>query len=59
MCIGQGAWEAGIGALVLFLSNVVSLVIAGSIIFTIAGYAREAEEPARSGRRRASRYRSR
>lgn len=59
VCIGQGAWEAGIGALVLFLSNVVSLVIAGSIIFTIAGYAREAEEPARSGRRRASRYRSR
>ncbi|MEI7933016.1 MAG: DUF389 domain-containing protein, partial [Alphaproteobacteria bacterium] len=40
VCVGQGEWQAAFGALVLFVSNVVALVIAGSIVFTICGYAR-------------------
>ncbi|PKQ33436.1 MAG: TIGR00341 family protein, partial [Actinobacteria bacterium HGW-Actinobacteria-11] len=41
VCAGQGQWPEALGALVLFLSNVFALVIAGSIVFTVAGYARD------------------
>jgi uncharacterized hydrophobic protein (TIGR00271 family) len=41
VCAGQGLWDDALGALVLFLSNVVALVIAGTIVFTMGGYARE------------------
>jgi uncharacterized hydrophobic protein (TIGR00271 family) len=37
VCVGQGAWDEAFGALFLFLSNVFALVIAGSIVFTVAG----------------------
>ena len=40
VCVGQGEWQAAFGAFVLFVSNVVALVIAGSIVFTVCGYAR-------------------
>lgn len=53
VCAGQGAWTAAGGALVLFLSNVVSLVIAGSIVFTLAGYARDPSSSPTANRRRA------
>lgn len=53
VCAGQGLWDDALGALVLFLSNVVSLVIAGSIVFTLAGYAGEARVGTLASKRRA------
>ena len=53
VCVGEGAWDAAFGAFLLFLSNVVALVIAGSIVFTIAGYAVEPSSSPTARRRRA------
>ncbi|MGN6219480.1 MAG: TIGR00341 family protein [Microbacterium sp.] len=53
VCAGQGLWGDALGALWLFLSNVVALVIAGSIVFTLAGYAREPGSSPVANRRRA------
>lgn len=53
VCAGQGAWGDALGALILFLSNVVALVIAGSIVFTMGGYARDPESSPTANRRRA------
>ena len=53
VCAGQGLWGDALGALWLFLSNVVALVIAGSIVFTIAGYARDPGSSRVANRRRA------
>lgn len=38
LCLGQGAFALAFGAVVLFVSNVVSLVIAGLFVFTFLGY---------------------
>lgn len=53
VCIGQGQWDAAFGALSLFLSNLFALVIAGSIVFTMAGYARDPGSKLTANRRRA------
>ncbi len=53
VCVGQGPWTDALGALWLFLSNVVALVIAGSIVFTLAGYARDPGSSPVANRRRA------
>lgn len=53
VCAGQGLWSDALGALWLFLSNVVALVIAGSIVFTLAGYARDPGSSPVANRRRA------
>ena len=53
VCAGVGEWDAAMGALWLFLSNVVALIIAGSIVFTLAGYAREPSSLPTARRRRA------
>jgi uncharacterized hydrophobic protein (TIGR00271 family) len=53
VCAGQGLWGDALGALVLFLSNVVALVIAGSIVFTMGGYARDPGSSRTANRRRA------
>lgn len=53
VCAGQGLWADALGALWLFLSNVVALVIAGSIVFTLAGYARDPGSSPLANRRRA------
>lgn len=50
---GVGDWDAAIGAMWLFLSNVVALIIAGSVVFTIAGYARDPSSLPTAKRRRA------
>ena len=50
---GQGQWGDALGALVLFLSNVLALVIAGSIVFTMGGYARDPGSSPIANRRRA------
>jgi uncharacterized membrane protein len=40
VCAGQQAWTLALGALVLFTSNFVALVLAGTLVYTLAGYAR-------------------
>jgi len=41
VCLGSGAWTMALGALVLFLSNVVALVLAGTVVFSAYGYRAE------------------
>src|SRR6478609_5185446 len=53
VCAGQGLWQDAFGALILFLSNVVALVIAGTIVFTMGGYARDPGSSPDAKRRRA------
>jgi len=54
VCAGQGAFALAMGALVLFASNFVALVLAGMLVFTSAGYATEASDAAALSRRRAT-----
>ncbi len=37
VCLGQGAVALGLGALALFLSNLIALVLAGTLVFTVIG----------------------
>ena len=39
VCLGEGAVLMALGALLLFLSNLVSMVIAGTVLFAALGYA--------------------
>ena len=51
VCLGSGAPALALGALVLFTSNVISMVITATVVLTVAGYAREAApRSARRGR---------
>jgi uncharacterized hydrophobic protein (TIGR00271 family) len=43
VCAGQGDLDLAFGALMLFASNLVALVLAGTVVFTAYGYAREAD----------------
>lgn len=43
ICFGQGSYGLSLGAFVLFASNLVSMVLAGTIVFTAAGYAADAQ----------------
>lgn len=53
VCLGQGAVGLAMGALLLFTSNLLALVLAGTLVFTATGYTREAAEATgRSSRRR-------
>ncbi len=47
VCLGEGAVLMAMGALLLFLSNLVSMVIACTVLFAALGYASEAEQEAR------------
>lgn len=38
VCLGRGAGQLALGATFLFLSNLVSLVIAGTFVFAVLGY---------------------
>ncbi|WP_327090247.1 DUF389 domain-containing protein [Nonomuraea sp. NBC_01738] len=38
VCLGNGAFWLALGALVLFLSNMLSLVLAGTFVFAVLGY---------------------
>jgi uncharacterized hydrophobic protein (TIGR00271 family) len=49
VCLGHGSYASAAGALFLFLSNLVSMVLAGTLTFTAAGY--KAEVMARRARR--------
>jgi uncharacterized hydrophobic protein (TIGR00271 family) len=47
ICLGEGALPLALGALVLFVSNLVSMVIAGTVLFAALGYSAEADQEAR------------
>ena len=50
--LGSGECGLASGAFILFLTNAAAILIAGAIVFTAAGYAREAEDrDERAGRR--------
>ncbi|ROS23710.1 DUF389 domain-containing protein [Cellulomonas sp. PhB150] len=52
ICFGQGAIALGLGALVLFLSNLLALVLAGTLVYAATGYTAEAAAEASGPRRR-------
>lgn len=52
VCLGQGAPGLALGALVLFLSNLIALVLAGTLVYAALG-TREAGRPTGGKRRRA------
>lgn len=54
ICLGQGEPLLALGAFLLFLSNMVALVLAGTLVFTAYGYAREAALAHGLNRRRAN-----
>ncbi|WP_051681642.1 TIGR00341 family protein [Cellulomonas sp. HZM] len=57
VCLGSGQASLALGALILFASNAVALVVAAIVVFTSIGYAREAQEARSSAgapRRRAA-----
>ncbi|MEN0129068.1 MAG: DUF389 domain-containing protein [Brevundimonas sp.] len=47
ICFGQQAFALGFGALVLFLSNLLALVLAGTLVYAATGYSAEAVHPRR------------
>lgn len=53
VCAGQGSIALALGALILFLSNFVALVLAGTLMFTAGGYAQEMADTHQLSRRRA------
>jgi uncharacterized hydrophobic protein (TIGR00271 family) len=47
ICLGEGSLGLATGALLLFVSNLVSMVIAGTVLFAALGYSAEADAEAR------------
>ncbi len=47
ICLGEGSLGLALGALLLFVSNLVSMVIAGTLLFAALGYSAEADRQAR------------
>ncbi len=48
VCAGQGAWWLALGALVLFVSNLLALVFAGMVVFAAIGAGPQAGGPRRA-----------
>jgi uncharacterized hydrophobic protein (TIGR00271 family) len=53
ICLGRADWYLALGALLLFGSNLLALVLAGTLVFTFVGYAEEAIVAHGRSRRRA------
>jgi uncharacterized hydrophobic protein (TIGR00271 family) len=53
ICLGRAEWFLALGALLLFGSNLLALVLAGTLVFTFVGYAEEAIVAHERSRRRA------
>ncbi|MFJ8885200.1 DUF389 domain-containing protein [Streptomyces sp. NPDC102402] len=51
VCAGQAAWWLALGALVLFVSNLLALVFAGMVVFAVLVIPRAAEDRRRAPRR--------
>ena len=47
ICLGEGSISLALGALLLFVSNLVSMVLAGTVLFAALGYSAEADQQAR------------
>ncbi|GAA4399694.1 DUF389 domain-containing protein [Fodinibacter luteus] len=47
VCLGEGAVGLALGALLLFVSNLVALVLAGTVLFAALGYSAEADRARR------------
>lgn len=52
VCVGSGAWGLALGASLLFISNVVALVIASTVVFLWVGYPKDAKTARPFGRGR-------
>jgi uncharacterized hydrophobic protein (TIGR00271 family) len=48
ICLGEGSVALALGALLLFVSNLVSMVIAGTVLFAALGYSADADREARA-----------
>jgi uncharacterized hydrophobic protein (TIGR00271 family) len=47
ICLGEGSVPLALGALLLFVSNLVSMVLAGTVLFAALGYSADADQQAR------------
>jgi uncharacterized hydrophobic protein (TIGR00271 family) len=56
VCLGDGAPGLALGALVLFLSNLVALVLAGTLVFTVLAYTALARAATATGGSRRKTY---
>ncbi|WP_440684249.1 DUF389 domain-containing protein [Cellulomonas soli] len=54
VCLGQGAVGLALGALLLFVSNLLALVLAGTLVFATVGYGTEQDVALGRPRRRAA-----
>jgi uncharacterized hydrophobic protein (TIGR00271 family) len=54
ICLGTGQPVLALGAFLLFLSNMIALIMAGTLVFTAYGYAREAALASGFSRKRAN-----
>ena len=54
VCLGQGELTMAIGALWLFLSNLLAMILSGTLVFAVLGYAEETTQVRGSSRRRAN-----
>jgi uncharacterized hydrophobic protein (TIGR00271 family) len=53
VCLGQGAPGLAVGALLLFVSNLLALVLVGTFVFAVLGYGTEGVEAGSHPRRKA------
>lgn len=51
LCAGQGSFLLALGALLLFLSNLLALVLSGTLVFAMLGYSADGTTAARPTRR--------
>jgi uncharacterized hydrophobic protein (TIGR00271 family) len=51
ICAGQGQFLLALGALLLFFSNLLALVLSGTLVFALLGYSADAAHQARPSRR--------
>ncbi len=54
ICLGEGSVSLALGALLPFVSNLVPVVIAGTMVFAALGYSAEVDRQAAGWARRAS-----
>jgi uncharacterized hydrophobic protein (TIGR00271 family) len=53
ICLGEGAYALASGAAVLFLSNILALILAGTLVYTVLGYTGNLDDRARVSQRKA------
>ncbi len=54
ICLGKGETQLAFGALLLFVSNLLALVLAGTLVYAVLGYSEEALHRSGGSRRRAT-----